>query len=205
MRILIDIDSTIAETLDHWVAAINRDYGTHATVSDIKEWVVSKAEPFKNIHPKRIFDYLDDEKFMSSIPPVNGAATGVLRLINAGHEVYLVTARMTKGAMDITKEWLKRHFPFIDHKTQVIYCPDKTLIPADAIVDDKPQTLMAYRQKRPLALCMGLKYAYNEHLHGTNGINPAGNPIVIVGDSAPHLANDWGEIVGRILALKEGE
>lgn len=71
--------------------------------------------------------------------PLPGAVEGVRRLVDAGHEVHLVTARSWPGCEQVcrtaTYRWLGLHgFPL----HSVTFTDDKTVVECDLFVDDQP-------------------------------------------------------------------
>jgi len=164
LRILIDIDGIVADTLPHWLRRISTKYGVTAQMSDITQYDLTKCPPLNYIKPEHIFDVLQDPGFTVTVPMMEGAPNVLKNLMSDGHEVYLVTARSGATHIAETFEFLKMRLPFIDTRKQLIFLYDKHLLPADVIIDDQAATLVKYKTWHPNALALGIKYLYNEHL-----------------------------------------
>jgi 5'-nucleotidase len=137
LDIIVDIDDTIADLLTVWLSRYNADYNDHLTRDDITAWDLTKfVKPECGV---KIYDYLKDEHIYDEIEPIPGALMGVTRLRGMGHHILFVTANIHREKW----EWLKRHGFLSKTWTSQDYicCFDKHLIKADAIIDDKPETV----------------------------------------------------------------
>ncbi len=164
LRILVDIDSVAADTLPYWLDRIATDTGVRAQISDITLWDMAKCPPLTTLAPKQIFGVLQAEGFIRNVPPMPGVATALKRLMDQGHEIYLVTARHGPVSMPATIEWMKEHLPFMNPEKQLIFAYDKNLLQADIIIDDKAETLEKYLAAHPRSLAYKVNYPYNETL-----------------------------------------
>jgi len=163
LRIIIDMDGITCDSLPHWLDRIHAQTGVRAKMEDITQWALEKCPPLDQVDPKHIFSRLQDPGFIFSIPPMEGAINVINNLMDDGHEVYLVTARHGPQSMPETLKWVELYLPRIGEKN-LVFCYHKHLIPADVIIDDKAETLVKYKLAHPNSLCLGIKYAYNEHL-----------------------------------------
>jgi 5'-nucleotidase len=137
LDIIVDIDDTIADLLTVWLSRYNADYNDHLTRDDITAWDMTKfVKPECGV---KIYDYLKDEHIYDEIEPIPGALMGVTKLRGMGHHILFVTANIHREKW----EWLKRHGFLSKTWTSQDYicCYDKHLIKADAIIDDKPETI----------------------------------------------------------------
>lgn len=109
MKLLLDYDSTIADTTSHRLASINEKFGTSYCTSGVTTWHNGDS------------GYMDEsydgwswgpECFLSpdwqlEIPPVEGAIEGIHRLLREGHEGMVVSDRPL-SLFECTREWLDR-------------------------------------------------------------------------------------------------
>lgn len=201
MKILIDIDGITANLLPHWLYYIQalvtrqgdgelaRKIARMDPITGVTEWELHKCTPLDAVDPKKIYDVLNTHQFFETMPVMYGATDAIRHLVEAKHEVYLVTARYGNYAHQETIAWVKKYFPFLDAEKQLIFAYDKHLLRADVLIDDKPQTLSNYKLYHPESEVLGIKYAYNEHLDSKiYKLFPYG-----------HLA--WGMIAGYIQGL----
>lgn len=193
LRILVDLDGIVANTLPYWLKRIAHKTKVVAQIEDIRQWDLHKCPPLDTVDPKIIFGLLNEDGFMENIPIFFGAAEGLQQLIADGHEIYLVTARTGLTSMPETLRWVKKNLPFINVEKQLIFCYNKELIEADVIIDDKPDTLIRYMSTHSHALALGIRYPYNE---------PMPEKIAQLFGPADYLNHTltWGQIVGYIKA-----
>jgi 5'(3')-deoxyribonucleotidase len=204
LKILIDMDGIVCDTLPYWLQKIAEKTGKIAQVEDITEWDLLKCAPLVGCDPKVVFGMLQDPGFIYNIKPVWGAREAVKALQDAGHEIYLVTARCGPVSMPDTLEWVKKHLPFINAEKQVIFCYNKRLIPADVLIDDKMETLVDYSAHHPEALMMAIKYPYNAPLEKNFDPNVFGKGFKLF-EGHPDLTLTWGMILGYLRAYAESK
>jgi 5'-nucleotidase len=189
-ELVVDMDAIMVDLVGHWVKLINSDYGLGATVADVKDWDISLA--FPTVPKKEVYAYLQKPGFFLFAPPMGGALETLEAIQNLGHDVLI--ASTPSGALSAKEkyEWLSLHAPFIKH-SQVFLGDKKYRITGTMIVDDKPDTIIAYRKAHPHADAIAIGYPYNEHLRDL------GDPRIRVAGSwrDPHAA--WGEIFSHVL------
>lgn len=188
MKILIDIDSTITDTLKGWLEVLNRKYGTKAVDKDIVDWDMTKAESLKHLTNAQVLDVLNLPGFYYNLEFIPGAVEAI-EVLNKLHEVYFVSARWGKTAHPETLQWYKENFPFMK-SNQLIFCDKKELIPADIIIDDKPETLGTYWLKHENSVYLTFEYEYNKMFHSPRhtvnrnpkkaGITPWGRMLKLI-------------------------
>lgn len=163
MKILIDIDGIVTDTLPTWLKKIEEQTGKRATVADITQWDISKCGELASVVAQKIWDILEQPGFYYNLPFIDGAEKA-LKYLNSKHEIYLVTARMGHHGYSESHRWLEDKLPFLK-KEQLIFCPKKELIPADIIIDDKAETLGKYWMLHENSVYMAIEYPYNKPLH----------------------------------------
>lgn len=196
LKILIDLDNITADTLPYWLEylAHKAKMPVAAKVEDITKWNMAECHPLDTIDPKLVLGVLQDNYFTINVPLMPGARQAIQELMIAGHEVYLVTARSGHTHVTETFEWVAKMLPFINIREQLIFCSNKALIPADVLIDDKPDTLIKYKKTHPGAVTMTIRYPYNTHLeapHKVFGLNVNDRRLV------------WGQMLGYIEFLAE--
>ncbi len=156
-RVLVDLDSTVADILTPWVAINNEEYGDDLTVDKITTW--DMHEHAKKARHKT-YEVLTRPGFFRNLPIYDGAAAA-LEKINADHDLYIVTAAEYGPSASEKLEWVKEHLPFVGKK-HVVITHAKHLIKADVFVDDAPHNALAYRDAHPSAEIYGLWFPYNQ-------------------------------------------
>ncbi|MBQ7736910.1 MAG: hypothetical protein IJT62_03650 [Oscillospiraceae bacterium] len=133
LTILIDMDDTIEQLLQAWVRDANRLYGTNTAYEDMKSWDVSAA--FPGLTREQVFSVPLRPGFWKTVEPIPGAPEAVKRLMDAGHEVYIVTATPHESVPEKMNDLLFRCFPFLSWH-QVIITWHKQMIRGDVLIDD---------------------------------------------------------------------
>jgi 5'(3')-deoxyribonucleotidase len=164
LTILVDIDSTICDSLPRWLEVIAEKTGVKAQVSDITEWGMHNCSPLNRVDPKLIYGILNEPGFNRDLKPMAGAVEALKALMEEGHKVYFVTARYGPVGMPETLEWFARHLPFVDPKAQLVFMADKELLEADVLIDDRAETLERYWGAHPYSRLIAIEYAYNARL-----------------------------------------
>lgn len=163
MRILVDLDATLVDSLPHWLRHIHHETGVGAQIGDIVSWNMAECPPLDRLAPAEIYDWLQRPGFIATAPIMHGAQEAMDEFTAAGDKVYIVTARSGPVSVPETYIWLKYHLPVFDYKN-VIFCYDKHLIDADVLIEDKVETLEKYAEAHPTSLRVGIQYPYNLHV-----------------------------------------
>lgn len=145
MRILFDLDDTLADWgsgYDKWL----NEQGCTMRVDDacyiprfsnLKEYDLFSGRTENEI--KLVNDLMNSEHFYRDLEPIEGAIDAVYKLQELGHEIWLVSTPWPSNptcasdkynwvAQHLGQEWTKR----------LILTFDKTIIPGDILIDDKP-------------------------------------------------------------------
>jgi uncharacterized HAD superfamily protein len=109
MRIGIDVDEVLAETIVSILEHHNEKYKTNFSKEDVlvyelwKTWGGTREES-----SKKVDEYFESEKF-SSLLPIEEAKE-VIKSLGKNHELFVVTSRPNMVQKQ-TIEWLEQHFP----------------------------------------------------------------------------------------------
>ena len=133
MTILIDMDDTIEFLLKAWVSGVNKKYGRNVSCEDVTSWDVSSA--FPGLTHEQVYAVPLEQGFWKTVEPIPGAAEAIQRFMDAGHEVFIVTATPYESVTEKMTEVLFRYFPFLTWK-QLIITSRKQLIRGDVLIDD---------------------------------------------------------------------
>ena len=133
MTILIDMDDTIESLLKAWVNGVNMKYGRSVSCEDVTSWDVSAA--FPGLTREEVYAVPLEQGFWKTVEPIPGAAEAIQRFMDAGHEVFIVTATPYESVTEKMTEVLFRYFPFLTWK-QLIITSRKQLIRGDVLIDD---------------------------------------------------------------------
>lgn len=133
MTILVDMDDTIEQLIQAWVDGVNREYRYSVNYEDVTQWDVSAA--FPGLSREQVYAIPMRRGFWKTVRPFPGAADALRRLMDAGHEILIVTATQFESVPEKINGFLFEHFPFL-HEDQVIITGKKQRIRGDILIDD---------------------------------------------------------------------
>ena len=162
LTILVDMDNTIENLTEVWVKYLNEKYGTEVDCNKLR--VYSMTDSFPTLTSEEVYGVLSEQELWNRVCPIEFASECLKRLIDAGHEVYIVTAtdyRIMQMKMDTV---LFKYFPFLSWDN-VIITSQKYLINGDVIVDDCVQYIEKFDGVKIL-VDMPYNHCYDDLEHG---------------------------------------
>lgn len=163
MKILVDMDGIITDTLPAWLKRIHELTGVLASPKEIQKWNLNENPPLDKLNPKIIFNILNEEKFNINLPQMADASYFLERLQQAGHDITIVTARHGTTCISETIQWLEIMMPWLNVAKKTWFCYEKHRIIADVLIDDKAETLIEYGKAHPNAHLITIDYPFNQH------------------------------------------
>lgn len=142
LTILVDMDDTMEDLLPAWVAELNRMSSASVSPEEITDWDIGLFFPC--LSKQQLFSPLLKNEFWDTVLPKNGAQEYVRRLMDDGHEVYIVTASHYKTVCPKIERVLLRFFPYIRWE-QIIIASNKDMVSGDVLIDDAPHNHSAWR------------------------------------------------------------
>jgi len=127
-RILVDMDGVLADVYPRFFELYEEETGLKKTMDEIIGLKEGEAFP-------ELCRWVEIPGFFRTMP-VMPDSQRVLKLLNENYEI-LVISMATEFPTSLTDKqmWMNDHFSFISWK-QVIFCGNKSLIPADLMIDD---------------------------------------------------------------------
>ena len=107
--ICVDMDDTIENLLDTWVAWLNDKYNLNVAVDDCKSWQLSHVYP--SLSDEQIFEPLSIESFWSQVKPKSDAQYYINKLIEDGQEIYICTASHYDTVAYKMRAIIEKYFP----------------------------------------------------------------------------------------------
>jgi len=159
-RVLVDVDDTIENLLEAWVAYLNKKYNLEVKPEDCFDWDMSYLFPM--LTSKQIFEVLGDEDLWKSVKPKDGSAFYLERLQNEGFDIVLVTSSEYFNIRPKIEFVLQKYFKFIPLKN-IIVTSRKQLIKGNVLVDDYIKNLEGGDYQKILVNC------YHNRLVDTTG------------------------------------
>jgi 5'-nucleotidase len=139
MIIALDVDGVVADLYSVWFGLYNEDYDDDLTHARVTSWNVHNF--VKPECGQKMYAYLDRPTIYDAVEPISGALEAVRRLRDFGHRVVFVTAAVPMSAGH-KYQWLMKHgFLGECQRSDYVEAEDKSLIRADALVDDAPHNL----------------------------------------------------------------
>ena len=138
MVILVDMDDVLEQLVEAMVKYNNMHYGTNVRACDVVEWNLARA--FPSLTREMVYSPEYDEDFWATVEPMPDADKVLRRLIDDGHEIYVVTASTYETLKQKMDDLLFRWFPFLDWD-HVIVTANKHMINGDVLIDDGPHNL----------------------------------------------------------------
>ena len=146
MKILIDMDDVIADTLEYTITCLNE-----AGVFVDRNKLLGRY--LEDILPKKEIDIMHDvtsaEFFFRNIP-IKKDCYEVLRKINEKHDIRIVScAFVFPQSMNSKFYWIKQNLDFIDAR-QIIFCGSKSDLMGDILIDDLAENLRGFNGEKLL-------------------------------------------------------
>jgi uncharacterized HAD superfamily protein len=106
MRVGIDIDDVLADSLPEYLSAFNRRFGLQIAVTEAGWEIFRRYPEIPADDIRTFFAELYQADFLGSRPLLPGAREGVERLYRAGHRLFVVTGR-PRCDRNITERWIE--------------------------------------------------------------------------------------------------
>ena len=142
LRVAIDMDEVIADSLSHHLELYNQATGECLSPERIRE------EGLDGVVPARLRELFEriphQDGFFEDLGVVEGSQHA-LRLLESRFDVFITSAAMdVPFSFDSKYRWLQRHFPFIP-PNRIVFCGDKEIINADYLIDDRSRHFARFR------------------------------------------------------------
>ena len=138
MTILVDMDDVLETLVEGWTEYLNDRHGLDVKPTDVKCWDMSLA--FPTLTKEEVYAAGTDDALWDYVGPKPGAAEALKKLMDEGHEIYVVTASYYQTLRAKMENVLFRYFPFLDWD-HVIITSNKHMIKGDVLIDDGPHNL----------------------------------------------------------------
>jgi len=142
LRVAVDMDEVIADSLAHHLSLYNQATGENVSAELIREKGVGGAIPAKH---RALFDrFPHEEGFFDNLGVIVNSQEA-LQQLSTEYDVFITSAAMeVPHSFGAKFRWLREHFPFIP-TTNIVFCGDKEIIDADYLVDDRSRHFKRFR------------------------------------------------------------
>lgn len=125
LRIVLDCDGVLSQTMEEVVRLFNLEHGGRLTVADITQWILPHQE---------MYQYFSRPGFFAGLKAIPHSRRIVRDLIASGDDVVIATATCMEGWPE-RKAWLQRMFPQIP-EANILRKENKSDVHGDVMLDD---------------------------------------------------------------------
>ena len=183
MIIACDVDDVICNLQEVVVDLFNKRLGVNYTVDDFTDYDVMNVLSTQDGIVMR--DIYGESGLYNKVKPVAKAKESLQKLMNMGHQVYLVTAAVPKTYGEKV-EFIKRHFPFID-ESHIVCMKHKWMFKCDVMIEDNLQTLIEKPYYHRVLMDRPWNQSNKDYVYDI------------------HRCTNWNEIVDVINKINESE
>jgi 5'(3')-deoxyribonucleotidase len=139
MVLCIDVDNTINNLQEEVLNKFNERHKKYYTIEDMTDYNVENC--IDVLDAKFIRAMYVEKGVYDTVRPLEGAQKALQKLVNMGHQVYLVTA--FEPHVHVEKvEWIRSYFSFVDD-SHIIAMNHKYLLHPDVMIEDNLDNLLA--------------------------------------------------------------
>lgn len=181
MIIACDIDNTVCNLQEAVLELFNKNNGTNYTLNDFEDYNIENVLSIKEA--VKIKEMYASKTIYNNVKPIAKAQESLQKLVNEGHQVYLVTDAIPKNYAEKVA-WINHFFPFIDN-AHIVAMKHKHLFKCDVLIEDNVQNLISGLHYDRILL----NYPWNQKVHDeVYGI---------------YRCNNWNEIMKAINKIKQ--
>lgn len=142
MRLGVDMDEVLADTLGKQLRVYNQHFGAslepeHLNGCELLHIVPSDQQEYAA-------QMMCQPGFFSDLQPMRGALDAMERLCRF-HDVYIVSAATEfPESFQDKMRWIERYLPQIPTR-RIVFCGEKSILDLDCLVDDTPSHFEGFR------------------------------------------------------------
>lgn len=182
MVICIDVDDTICDLQKVVVELFNKRYGSSYKLEDFTDFDIMNILPTQDAVVMR--DIYGETGLYNKVKPMLGAQKALEKLVNFGHNVYLVTAAIPKTYGEKVA-FIQRFFPYIDDN-HIICMKHKWMFNCDIMIEDNLQTLLERPHYHRILVNQPWNQYNKDWVYGINRCNNWNEIIEVV-----NQINEW--------------
>jgi len=175
VRILIDLDSTVADMLTAFLERYNLAYSDSLDVAQLTSYDLgTHVRPEAAHHYHKLFQ---TDGFFRDLQPYPGAVEVINAWKTTGDDIHFVTATPAFAANCVNDKfaWVQKHFPWAtESDVSVVSGSARATMRADVLIDDRPSTLLAFKQASPESRAWCIAFPYNAAAEGVADIRAQG-------------------------------
>ena len=183
MVIACDVDDVICNLQEVVIELFNNKFGSNYALEDFSEYDIMNILPTKDAIAMK--DMYGMSGLYNKVKPISGAQEALEKLINLGHQVYLVTAAIPETYGEKVA-FIKRFFPYIDDG-HIVAMKHKHMFRCDVMIDDNLQALLAKPYYYRICFNRPWNRSVNDWTYDIRRVN------------------NWNEIVEVVNKINDGE
>lgn len=163
MVFCIDVDGTLNNLMDAVLEIFNNKTASNYTLNDITTY--NLGDCFSVEEAGMMKSIFEDPSIWTKVKPLKGAAEALQKLIDDGHQIYLVTDNCPDTYGEKVA-WIRKFFPFIN-ASKIVCMKDKWQFRCDVMIEDNLQTLLArpYYHRILIDYPWNSEYEYKDFVH----------------------------------------
>jgi uncharacterized HAD superfamily protein len=170
----IDIDGTLANTIENWIGLVSREYGINISINDITRYDLEditglSTDTISEIYKKVWSNYKEIKPASKSIPKV-------LKELKTEYKIEIITASV--GSSENIKSWLSLNDIYYDSFAHYNSNEEKLNAKADIFIDDNPDLIINYAKMGKKAIL--IKHPWNENCNAE--------------EYGVEIAKDWDDV-----------
>jgi uncharacterized HAD superfamily protein len=138
LKIAVDLDGVLAESMFVWCDHANKEFGTHLTMEDLDSWSSWKKFPMTKDDFYRMLDESWDD--WQKIPPTEPGIAAKVAPIEKFGDLDIVTGR-SKRTVEAARSWVDNQKIRYSHFVRVLGWRDKIFLNYDVYIDDAPDLM----------------------------------------------------------------
>ena len=162
MVIAVDVDNVLCNLQEVVIDLFNKRYGSHYTMEDFTEYDIMNVLPTQDAMVMQ--DMYGEVGLYNKVKPIPGSQEALKKLMNLGHQVYLVTAAIPKTYGEKVA-FIQRFFPYID-ESHIVCMSHKWMFKADVLIEDNLQTLLAKPYFHRILIDMPWNQSKKDYVYG---------------------------------------
>src|SRR5260370_11032344 len=161
LRIAVDLDGVLAETMTAWCEKANEELGTRLKLDDIDSWASWMKLGVTKDQFYRLLDSSWDD--WENVPPTETGLAGKVARIQSLGTVDIVTGR-SRRTVESARNWLEQHKIPFERFVRVPGVRDKVYLDYDVYIDDGPD-LMPLISRNPVKHGILYERPWNRYMH----------------------------------------
>ncbi len=183
MVICVDVDDVICNLQEVVINLFNDKFGSNYILEDFTDYDIMSVLPMQDAMV--IKNMYSMHGLYNKVKPIAGSQDALEKLINLGHQVYLVTAAVPETYGEKVA-FIKQFFPYID-ESHIVCMKHKWLFKCDIMIDDNIQNLLAKPYYHRICFDRPWNRAVNDWTYDI------------------HRCNNWNEIVEVVNKINDLE